>query len=56
MPSPILSRRTLLAGTTLLAAPAILSRRSQRGGDNASSAPGAATMRGCCVRTSTTRS
>ena len=28
MPSPILSRRTLLAGTTLLAAPAILSRRS----------------------------
>jgi putative spermidine/putrescine transport system substrate-binding protein len=29
MPSPILSRRTLLAGTTLLAAPAILSRRGQ---------------------------
>ncbi len=29
MPSPILSRRTMLAGTTLLAAPAILSRRSQ---------------------------
>ena len=29
MPSPILSRRTLLAGTTLLAAPAILSRRSR---------------------------
>jgi putative spermidine/putrescine transport system substrate-binding protein len=29
MPSPILSRRILLAGTTLLAAPAILSRRSQ---------------------------
>jgi putative spermidine/putrescine transport system substrate-binding protein len=28
MPSPILSRRTMLAGTTLLAAPAILSRRS----------------------------
>jgi putative spermidine/putrescine transport system substrate-binding protein len=29
MPSPILSRRTLLSGATLLAAPAILSRRSQ---------------------------
>lgn len=29
MPSPILSRRTMLAGATLLAAPAILSRRSQ---------------------------
>ncbi len=29
MPSPILSRRTLLAGTTLLAAPTILSRRSR---------------------------
>src|ERR1700733_15451958 len=28
MPSLILSRRTMLAGTTLLAAPAILSRRS----------------------------
>lgn len=28
MPSPILSRRTLLAGTTLLAAPAILTRRA----------------------------
>jgi putative spermidine/putrescine transport system substrate-binding protein len=29
MPNPTLSRRTLLAGTTLLAAPAILSRRPQ---------------------------
>jgi len=29
MPSPILSRRTMLAGSTLLAAPPILSRRSQ---------------------------
>ncbi len=29
MPSPILSRRTLLTGATLLAAPSILTRRAQ---------------------------